>query len=392
VALLVDAVGGGLLRPFLLLYGIAVMGLSVAQAGLALSAGLLAGLAMLPFVGRWIDRGARSSVVTVTLLVRAAGVVVLLAGSGQLAFVLSSVLLGLGGQAWPAAHAAVIAELTKGRQRDGALAAGRAVRNAGLGAGALVATIAVAGGGSVLKGLATATAALFFIAGLLVSSMRLRAVQADRVPISKAPLGHLNALMWANLPFALCFYVLEVVLPALMLTHLKVSPAWSAGMFVGNTILVIATQVPLVAWLSKWPRHTVFAASGVVLSLSYLGFWAGAAIGSTAGAVAMAAVCVVYTMGEILYTGSGTALVIASAPPQLLGRALVRFQLSTGVGMALAPAILMGMLAIGPWALWGFLALATLAGAALVLRPYGKELGVAHRGNTDVSRVGAQAG
>jgi MFS family permease len=392
VALLVDAVGGGLLRPFLLLYGIAVMGLNVAQAGLALSAGLLAGLAMLPFVGRWIDRGARSSVVTVTLLVRAAGVVVLLAGSGQLAFVLSSVLLGLGGQAWPAAHAAVIAELTKGRQRDGALAAGRAVRNAGLGAGALVATIAVAGGGTVLKGLATATAALFFIAGLLVSSMRLRAVQADRVPISKAPLGHLNALMWANLPFALCFHVLEVVLPALMLTQLRVSPAWSAGMFVGNTVLVIATQVPLVAWLSKWPRHTVFAASGVVLSLSYLGFWAGAAMGSTTGAVAVAAVCVVYTMGEILYTGSGTALVIASAPPQLLGRALVRFQLSTGVGMALAPAILMGLLTMGPWALWGFLALATLAGAALVLRPYGKELGVAHRGNTDVSRVGAQAG
>ncbi|HCU48221.1 MAG TPA: MFS transporter, partial [Micromonosporaceae bacterium] len=368
-ALLIDSVGGGLLRPFLLLYGITVLGLSGGQAGVALSAGLLAGLAALPIVGRWIDRGSRSAVVAATLLVRVAGVVVLLVGNGQIAYFVASILLGLGFQTWPAAHAALVATLTTGRERDAALAAGRSVRNAGLGVGALIATVAVAGGGSVLRGLAAATALGFLISGLLVYTMRLDvAPQHDKVAVERGSLGGLTILMWANLPFALCFAVLEVALPALVVTQLDVSPAWSAGMFVGNTVVVIAFGVPVVIWLSKMPRRTVFAMSGAVLALSYLGFWAGAGLGGTTGAAAVALVCVLYTMGEILYTGSGTALVIASAPANLLGRALVRWQLSTGVGMAIAPAVLMGLLTVGPWALWGALALATLAAAVIVMR------------------------
>ncbi|WP_406070382.1 MFS transporter [Micromonospora sp. NBC_01638] len=162
--------------------------------------------------------------------------------------------------------------------------------------------------------------------------------------------------------------MLEVALPAVMVTQLDVSLVWSAGMFVGNTVLVIAVQVPLVVWLGRWHRRSVLAASGVVLAGSYLGFWAAAGVGGDTGAALVAVVCVLYTAGEILYTGSGTALVIASTPERLVGRALVRWQLSTGLGMAVAPAILTGLLAVGPSALWLMLALTTLAGAAVVLR------------------------
>lgn len=389
-ALLIDSVGGGLLRPFLLLYGITVLGLSAGEAGVALSAGLLAGLAALPILGRWIDRGSRSGAVAATLLVRMAGVAVLLVGNGQIAYFGASVLLGLGFQTWPAAHAALVAGLTTGRQRDAALAAGRSLRNAGLGVGALVATVAVAGGGSVLRGLAAVTALGFLVSGLLVYTMRLRAEPHEQAKtVERGSLGNLTTLMWANLPFALCFAVLEVALPALVVTQLSVSPAWSAGMFVGNTVLVIAFGVPVVIWLSKLPRRTVFAASGAVLALSYLGFWAGAGLGGTTGAMAVALVCGLYTMGEILYTGSGTALVIASAPANMLGRALVRWQFSTGVGMAIAPAVLMGLLTVGPWALWGALALTTLGAAAIVMRHREGVAPAPHTGRGDQGVLGA---
>ncbi|MFC7484781.1 hypothetical protein ACFQX7_38735 [Luedemannella flava] len=77
-----------------------------------------------------------------------------------------------------------------------------------------------------------------------------------------------------------------------------------------------------------------------------------------------------YTLGEILYTGTGTALVIAGAPPELLGRALVRFQLSTGIGTAAAPAVLAALFAAGPAALWlGLAAITVAAVTALGLRP-----------------------
>jgi len=362
-ALAVDSVGGGMLRPFLLLYGVTVLGLGVGEAGVALSAGLLAGLALLPLLGRWIDRGARSAAVAATLFIRVVGVAVLLTGRGFIAFAAASVLLGVGGQAFPAAHAAVVAALKQGRERDAALATTRSVRNAGLGAGALLAMIAVAGGGNVLKGLLTVTALAFLVAGGLALSTRVTAVEQrrDDGPVRA---GNMTVLLMANLPFAMCFSVLEVVLPALLVTRMQANAIWPAALFVGNTVLVILFQAPVVRWLSQWARGTVFAASGAVLGLSYLGFWLGEAM----GAVAIAAVGVVYTLGEILYTGSGTALVIASTPPAQLGRALVRFQISSGLGMAFAPAALTGLLEVGPAALWGCLTVATLAAALVAAR------------------------
>ncbi|WP_329491141.1 MFS transporter [Kitasatospora sp. NBC_01246] len=391
-ALLVDALGTGLLRPFMLLYGIGVLRLGAGTVGLALSAGLLAGLLVLPLTGRWIDRGARSLPAAATLLIRAVGSVVLLSADGLGGFTAAAVLLGIGGQNWPTTHAALVSTLTEGRTRDAALAAGRTLRNAGLGAGALLATLAVTGGSGAIRLLAGATAAACLVAAALVHSLRVTdpgaaaapspapatapdpALAADRAPdptagSAAAPvLRRIGLLSIAALPYAFCFDVLEVALPALLVLHLHASPAWSSGVFVGNTVLVITLQLAIVLRLARRSRRAVLASAGAVLALSYLGFWAAWAIGGTAGAATVAAVSVLFTLGEILYSGSGTALVAAVAPPRLLGRALARWELSTGVGRALAPAVLTALLAAGPGVLWPALAAATLLAAGAVTR------------------------
>jgi MFS family permease len=94
-ATVIDAIGAGLLRPFLVLYAIDIVQLDVRVAGAALSFGLAVGLIALPFVGRWIDRGARSTVVATTLLVRALGLFVLVLAPRPAGFALAVVLLGL---------------------------------------------------------------------------------------------------------------------------------------------------------------------------------------------------------------------------------------------------------------------------------------------------------
>ncbi|MGF1426537.1 MFS transporter [Kitasatospora sp. LaBMicrA B282] len=395
-ALLVDALGAGLLRPFLLLYAIGVLHLRATTAGLALSAGMLLGLAAVAPLGRWIDRGARSTAVTATLLTRAAGVVVLLALPGTAGFLLAAVLLGTGTQTWPTAHAAMVASLTEGRARDAALAAGRSLRNGGLGVGALLATLAVAGGADTLRGLARLTAVGYLVAAVLVYSLRVSSPAspaaaptapdtspgATAAPTARGPrfrfhlrrrpgtgtgVPGLTLLGLANLPFACCFDVLEVALPALLVTRLHASPAWSSGIFVGNTVLVITLQVAVVTRLANRSRRSVLAASGVLLALSYLGFWLAAGVGGRgAGPAAIAVVAVLYTLGEIGYAGSGTALVVASAPPDRLGRAIARWEFSTGIGRALAPTVLTALLGAGTGVLWGVLAAATLLGAAAV--------------------------
>lgn len=376
VALGVDALGAGLLRPFLLLYGIATLHLGLAATGTAMSLGMLLALVAVPSAGRWIDRGARSTVVGATMAVRVLGVAVLLLspplGLPPLwGFVTASLFLGIGNQCWPPAHAALVTAIAEPRYRDAALATGRSLRNAGMGAGALIATLSTAGGTSGLRLLALGTALGYLVAGALVLSLRVRgAAEYDEArngprPRPRARLGVLDV---ANLPYAFCFNVLEVALPAFLVTRLHVSPAWSAGIFVGNTVLVVATQIAAVVWLSRYARRSALAAAGLVLAVSYLGFWAAGLIGGWGAAGAVAAVSVVYTAGEIMYTGSATALIVATTDPARLGSALSRFQLSSGLGIAVSPAALTALLAGGSALLWGSLAAATLLAAAAVRR------------------------
>ncbi|PYC80870.1 hypothetical protein C7C46_12050 [Streptomyces tateyamensis] len=136
----------------------------------------------------------------------------------------------------------------------------------------------------------------------------------------------------------------------------------------GNTVLVIAAQLAVVLWLARRSRRSVLTAGGLLLALSYLGFWAAGTLGGGLGAGALCAVAVLYTGGEIVYSGAGTALVVAAAPADGLGRALARWELSNGLGRAAAPAALTALLAVGPGILWGVLATATALGALTVRR------------------------
>ena len=390
VAVAVDSLGSGMLRPFLLLYGVRVLGLSVAEAGVAMSLAMSLGLITVPGAGRWLDRGARSAVVAASMLTRVLGVIILLAAGSLGApplwgFTAAALFIGIGNQCFPPAHAALVATVAPAKLRDAALAAARSLRNAGFGAGALVAMAGMSGGPAATRWLAGATGLGYALAAVLAWSVRVRARHAGppapapaRSAASRAcfpqrarglPRVQMTALDLANLPYAFCFNVLEVALPAVLVVQLHASPAWSATVFAGNTGIVVVAQVAVVGWMARYSRRSMMAASGLVLALSYLGFWLAAAIGHGNGAAAgIAAVSVLYTAGEIMYTGSATALIAATTPAHLLGRALARFQLTSGIGLAASPAVLMILLAQGEGAMWATLILATGLAALAVAR------------------------
>ncbi|MET7809895.1 MFS transporter [Streptomyces sp. NPDC005395] len=369
VALAVDALGTGLLRPFLLLYGVTVVRLSASATGLAMTVGVIVGLGCMPAVGRRLDRGARSTVVAASMLVRVLGVVLLLAApTGHVwLFAAAALFLGIGNQAWPAAHAALVATVAHGRERDAALAAGRALRNAGLGVGALLATACLAGGTAALRALAVVTGLAYLGAAALAWSVRVR---ADAAASTKGGDGgsapRTRALLAANVVYVFCLNVPEIALPLVLVTQLHASPVWSGVVFVANTLLVVTLQVPVTVLMSRFSRRTALALAGVVLAASYLGFLAATSLGHGWGGPSVAAVSVVCTLGEILYAGSATALVTALAPAHVLGRALARLQLSTGFGLAVSPAAITALAPHGPAALWGSLAAATLGSAGVV--------------------------
>ncbi|MFB7407360.1 MFS transporter [Streptomyces sp. NPDC056202] len=375
VALTVDAIGTGLLRPFLLLYGVMVLRLSAPEAGIAMTVGIVVGLLSMPAVGRWLDRGARSTVVAASMLVRVLGVVLLLAtpeGSAEL-FTMAALLLGVGNQTWPAAHAALVATVAHGRERDAALAAARALRNAGLGVGALLATVCLAGGTTALRSLAVVTALAYLVAAALTWFVRVHARPASPAAVAVVAEGgraesapRMGALLAANVIYAFCLNVPEIALPLVLVTQMHASLMWPAVIFVANTVLVVTLQVPVTVLLSRFPRRSVLVVAGAVLTASYLGFLAAVSIGHDWAAPAVAVVSVLCTFGEIIYAGSATALVTALAPAHVLGRVLARFQLSTGFGLAVSPAALTALAPHGPVALWGGLAAGTLLAACAV--------------------------
>ncbi|MEU0885698.1 MFS transporter [Lentzea sp. NPDC005914] len=368
VALAVDALGTGLLRPFLLLYGVMVLQLSASATGIAMTAGIVAGLVCMPAVGRWLDLGARSTVVAASMLVRVLGVALLLVTpAGQVwSFAAAALFLGIGNQAWPAAHAALVATVAHGRERDAALAGGRALRNAGLGVGALLATACLAGGTTALQALAAVTGLAYLAAAALAWSVHLRARPTATAARIDGPAPRMRTLLAANVVYVFCLNVPEIALPLVLVTQLHASPVWSAAIFVANTVLVVTLQVPVTVLLSRFSRRTALALGGVVLAASYLGFLAATSLGHGWAVPVIAAVSVIGTLGEIIYAGSSTALVTARAPAHVLGRALARFQLSTGFGLAVSPAVITALASYGPAALWGSLSAATLLSASAV--------------------------
>ncbi|MFI7687745.1 MFS transporter [Nonomuraea sp. NPDC049655] len=392
VALAVDALGTGLLRPFLLLYGVTVLRLSAPVTGIAMTAGVVVGLVCMPAVGRWLDRGARSTVVAASMLVRVLGVALLLAApAGHVwLFATAALFLGIGNQAWPAAHAALVATVAHGRDRDAALAAGRALRNAALGVGALLATACLAGGAAALQALAAVTGLACLAAAALAWSVRLRArpAAAAATDVTGGPAPRMRALLAANVVYVFCLNVPEIAVPLVLVTQMHASPVWPAAVFVANTVLVVTLQVPVTVLLSRFSRRTVLAFAGVVLAASYLGFLAATSLGPGWGVPAVAVVSVVCTIGEIVYAGSATALVTALAPAHLLGRALARFQLSTGFGLAVSPAVITALAAHGPATLWGTLSTATLLSASAVAdrRVRRRRRGATQRGNNMYSQ------
>lgn len=368
VALLVDAFGNGMLRPFLLLYGIAVLHLSAATSGAAMTVGIIAGLAANPAAARWLDTGARSTVVAASMLVRVVGTVVLLgAPAGNVPmFTAAALFLGVGNQAMKTAHSALVATVAKGRERDAAAAAARSLSNAGMGVGALAATTAMAGGPTAMRWLALATGVSFLVAATLAWSVRIRGQSTPAGGGLRPGSGRVPStygMLAANVMYVFCLNVPEIALPLILVNLLHASPAWAAGIFVANTALVVAFQVPVTVFLARWPRSVALAASGVLISTSYLGFLLASELGPGLAAPAVAGVSVLCTVGEIMYAGSMSPLLMSITPPPALNRALARFQLSTGVGLAVSPTIITLLAAHGSAALWLTLTAGTLVAA-----------------------------
>ncbi|MBY8880782.1 MFS transporter [Streptomyces sp. PLK6-54] len=359
----VDSVGSGMYVPFSLVFFHHITGLSFAVVGAGLTAVGLLGMTALPLAGTAVDRYGARRVQLLLYGVRATGFALYPFATALPSFAAVALGTAVGDRAFPAVQQAWIGEVAQGADRDRLQAAARALRNGGLGAGALLASLVVALCGD--RGFALTAwlnALSFASAALLVRRVRGHVAAPAAPARGKAALTALTAgrsgggyrivlrdtaflgLTGANFLTALGYSALAVLFPLFIGGTLGEPQALTGAAFTVNTVLCAVGGVTVAGFVRRrGARRTRAAALGAVLFASaFAGLALLAALRPQAGWVApvvLFALVGLYTVAELVHSPASSTLAVAAAPEELRGRYMAAYQLSWSLASTLAPSL-----------------------------------------------------
>ncbi|MBJ7597429.1 MAG: MFS transporter [Candidatus Nephthysia bennettiae] len=373
LAALVDSAGTGMFLTVSAVYFTRQVGLAPAQVGVGLSVAAVAGLLASVPIGALGDRFGPGRVYVALQLWRGLGYAAYTLVSGFPGFVAVASIIEVGDAALPAIAQAVVGLAVPREERIETLARVRALRNAGFGLGAALATAVLAvGSRQAFLALVLGTAGAVILGAALLSRAglaRLRdlPVVAPRFGFASNP----PLLAAALLNGVLCIHVtlLFVALPLWIANHTRVPVVLVGPLVALNTVMAVALQA----------RFSVRAGrlGGAVDCMARAGF-ALAGFGVLAllmgqiqivGIAAPLAVLatVLLTCGELWQSAGGWQISYALARRDRQVEYLATFQLGTGLQAIVGPAVVVGM--IFPSEL-GWLCFAlVMAGAGLLVRP-----------------------
>ncbi|SEE24087.1 Na+/melibiose symporter [Streptomyces misionensis] len=371
---LAGSIGDGMYVPLTMLFVHSLTGLSLTSIGAGLTIAGLCALAFMPAVGAAIDRFGGRRVLVGVLALRAIGFAAYPFADSYPAFLAVALVVAVGMWATSPSQQALIGDIAQGAERDRLLAWDRSLRNAGMGCGSLAAAGLLALNGTTgFIAAAEVLAVVFAVAAVLV--IRIPHVRGRAEPPG-APEGYRQVLAdrpyllitAANSLIAFGYTTQAMALPVFLTRDVALPDALAGVVFAVNTALVAVLGVP-VARLTLRARRTRAAALGaVVFALSFAAFAVLPRFVSGPDAiVAVLAVAVLYTAGELVHSSPSLGLSVQAAPDHLRGRYLSVYQLSWSVCRTVAPLLLGFLLDTGQWHLWAVLALMVLSGAAILL-------------------------
>ncbi|MFD7630578.1 MFS transporter [Streptomyces sp. NPDC059851] len=376
----ISAVGIGMYIPFSLVFFHHVTGLSFPLVGLVLTATGLAGLAFMPLAGSAVDRFGAKRANLVLYAVRALGFALYPFADSLPAFAAVALVTALADRSFPVVQQSLIGEVALGSARDRLQASLRALQNAGMGAGALIVSGVLAlWGTSAFTHTAWGNAFAFALAGLLVARVR-PAAGAPAGSAARGPAGYrmvlrdrpFLGLTAANFLTALGYAALSVLFPLYIATWLHGPDSLTGAAFTVNTALCAGIGVLVASRVRRsGARRTRSAAFGALLfAAAFVGQIVLGTLrpGQTVTLVALLAIVVVYTLGELVHSPSGGALSVSAAPEAVRGRYLATYQLSYSLATALAPSLFTTLLAVDGRLPWAVLAVAALGAAFALIR------------------------
>ena len=325
---------GGMGLPFLTLYLVRSAHLDVTTAGAILA--VYGGVALVvgPIAGRLCDRFGPSRVMIGAL--GAAGVALCIYPLARTtpALVFLTALWALSAETFRPASMVLLTSVVPPENRKQAFALHRLAGNLGMSVGPAAAgfiaeisfpAIFVVDGATAL--LATAT---------LLATYRKDVAFAKTGPRRWLPF---DALADPKLVMALSALFLLAVLfmqndssiPLVLVRDHHFAPAVYGAMFTLNTLLIVACEIPLNAWIAHWPHRRVLALGALIAGLGLAGVIVARSIAQ------LAAMVVVWTIGEMLYSPGIATYVAEIAPAHRRGDYLGLFSMTYVIGFIAAP-------------------------------------------------------
>lgn len=354
-----NALGNGIVFPYLFVYLKDVRGFSPALAGAVIAVASFGMVAAGLAAGSIVDRvGARATL---------AGALVLQAvGFGLMPLVREPwhafALVALEGSAsaafWPA-QSTLITGLTPAARRHAAFAQQRVTMNLGVGLGGLVggliASVSHPGSFTILF-LVDALTFLLYVGVLAFvhdppSHREAGAPKASYVDVLR---DRLFLRLWTlNFLFVMAGYSLFNVVTSFVHDEAGVSLSAFGVAFLVNTLVIVILQLPISRAIEGRRRMRALALMPALWVVAWLlvegaGLWAT----GLAAAVVVAVALAVFGVGECFHGPAHQALVAEIGPERLRGRYFALHSMSWGVGGTAGPALGGLLLGAAPFALW----------------------------------------
>lgn len=374
-ALSIDALGTGLFLPFSVLYFTATTDLTLGRVGLALSIAALIRIPATPASGMFCDRfGARTTVI-VSNLAQAIGFFNYLLVGSFAHLLIAAVVVQVGNSAFWVAYPALVHDVAEGRQQESWFALITTLRHAGLGVGALGASLAVAvGGKNGYFAIVAVNAVSFAVAAVLT---RLDAARGART-VGEGPSATAGSSTdgpdlpdpsgsWAttlrdrpflgfvalNFGLALLSLAFGLAVPVFLVNTVHL-PAWVPGTILAvNAVCSAAGATPVGAAITGRRRHRSLLASQAIVAGAYVVVLCCTYVQSAAFSVCIALASVVLmTVGELVQYLIVSPIVNDCATAANRGRYNSLSQMAFSIGDVVTPLLMTTLLAHGPAATW----------------------------------------
>ncbi|GAA2367237.1 MFS transporter [Streptomyces cuspidosporus] len=382
--LLLSTLGNGLCFPFTAIYVSELLGLGSRAAGGYFIAMAAASFAAALFGGPLADRAGPHRVGALGAAALAVGYG-MLAPAGQVALVLlSGACVGVGFGLFYASIVGVVDAAVPESGRRTAFSVRHIVNNVGIGAGSVVAGLALTGAQApvgTLRWLYVANAAAAVPLMAVIWALRPSGEAARGGEKSEEAGGPTYRTLLRGRPMALLvlaqalfaivgFTQIEATVPLLLHDHMGVTLGWVSAVVAANSFALVALQPLLRRRLERLPE-TVALAAGPVLWVAAFGCGLGAvlagdALSSVVRYGLLLAFAVVFAAGELMYSSAFYPLLLRWSGEAAVGRASALASLAWNLGTASGPPL--GLLVLAHASATGsWVALAVGAAAAFAV-------------------------